>query len=108
MVLLVALVPSAPNDTSFNPKNIRKWICLLEETHVVMAKARQNYSLSSRRNIKTVTEDDIDILLDLADLYNTVMILKQQNGFGENIREVTSFEEFRHKYPRGSKGSRTL
>jgi hypothetical protein len=41
MVLLVALVALAPNDTSFNPKNIRKWICLLEETHVVMAKARQ-------------------------------------------------------------------
>ena len=49
-----------------------------------------------------------DILLDLADLCNIVMILKQQNGFGGNIREVASFEEFRHKYPRGNKGSRTL
>ena len=56
-------------------------------------KPDKNYSLSSRRNIKTGTEDDIDILLDLADLYNTIMILKQQNGFGGNIREVVSFEE---------------
>jgi hypothetical protein len=34
------------------------------------------------------------------------MILRQQKGFGENInREVTSFEEFRNKYPQGSKGA---
>ena len=82
MVLLVALVALVPTDTSFNPKNIRKWLSSLKETHVDMANAKQNYSLSNRRNTKTVTEDDIDILLDLADLYNTVMILKQQNGFG--------------------------
>ena len=31
------------------------------------------------------------------------MILKEQNGFGGNIREVISFEEFRHRYPRGSR-----
>ena len=34
------------------------------------------------------------------------MILKQQNGLGGNInREVTSFEEFRNKYPQGTKGA---
>jgi hypothetical protein len=52
MVLLVALVALAPNNTSFNPKNIRKWICSLKETQVDMANARQNYSLSNRRNTK--------------------------------------------------------
>ena len=53
-----------------------------------MAKFRQKLkSKSQKRKIKTVTEDDIDILLDLADLYNTAMILKQQNGFGGNIIE---------------------
>lgn len=44
MVLLVALVVLAPNDTSFNPKNIRKWLSSLKETHVDMANAKQNYS----------------------------------------------------------------
>ena len=33
------------------------------------------------------------------------MISRQQNGFGENIIEVTSFEEFRNKYPQGTKGA---
>jgi hypothetical protein len=68
MVLLVALVALAPNYISFNPKNIREWLCSLKETHVDMANARQNYSLSNRRYTKTVTEDDIDILLKLAEV----------------------------------------
>ena len=34
-----------------------------------MANAKQNYSLSNRRNTKTVTEDDIDILLKLPEVY---------------------------------------
>ena len=69
MVLLVALVALVPTDTSFNPKNIRKWLSSLKETHVDMANAKQNYSLSNRRNTKTVTEHDIDILLKLPEVY---------------------------------------
>ena len=47
-------------------------------THVDMAKARQT-TVCLRRNTKTITEDDIDSLLELAELYNTAMILNQQN-----------------------------
>ncbi|CAN5120453.1 hypothetical protein BH18THE2_BH18THE2_14280 [soil metagenome] len=45
-------------------------------------KSQTNYSLSNIRNTKTVTEDDIDSLLELAELYNTAMILNQQNVLG--------------------------
>jgi hypothetical protein len=94
MVLLVALVALAPTDTSFNPKNIRKWLSSLKETHVDMANAKQNYRLSNRRNTKTVTEDDIDILLKLTEVYYTAYDLEAAEWFWrEYNREVTSFEE---------------
>ena len=52
-------------------------------THVDMAKVRQKLkSKSQKQRTKTVTEDDIDSLLELAELYNTAMILNQQNVLG--------------------------
>jgi hypothetical protein len=51
-----------------------------------------------------VTEDDIDMLLEL---YNTAYDFEAAEWFwGEYNREVTSFEEFRNRYPQGSKGAR--
>src|SRR5215218_6449693 len=72
-----------------------------------MAKARQKLkSESKRRKIKTVTEDDIDMLLELAELYNTNYDFEAAEWFwGEYNREAASFEEFRNKYPQGSKGA---
>jgi hypothetical protein len=71
-----------------------------------MANARQNYSLSNRWNTKTVTEDDIDILLKLAEVYNTAYDLEAAEWFWRKYnREVTPFEKFRNKYPQGTKGA---
>jgi hypothetical protein len=72
-----------------------------------MAKVRQKLkSKSQKRKIKTVTEDDIDMLLELAELYNTAYDFEAAEWFwGEYNREVTSFEEFRNKYPQGTKGA---
>src|SRR5918997_1261255 len=72
-----------------------------------MAKTKQRLrSRSNRRKTKSVTEDDIDMLLELAELYNTNYDFEASEWFwGEYNRKVTSFEEFRNKYPQGSKGA---
>jgi hypothetical protein len=61
-----------------------------------MASSRQKLKSKSKRP-KTVTEDDIDMLLELAKLYNTNYDFEAAEWFwGEYNREVTSFEEFRN------------
>ena len=72
-----------------------------------MARVRQKLkSKPQKRKTKTVTEDVIDMLLELAELYNTAYDFEAAEWFwGEYNREVTSFEEFRNRYPQGSKGA---
>jgi hypothetical protein len=63
-------------------------------------------STSKSRKTRVATEDDIDMLLELAELYNTNYDFEAAEWFwGEYNREVTSFEEFRNRYPQGSKGA---
>ena len=72
-----------------------------------MARSRQKLkSKPQKRKMKRVTKDDISMLLKLAKLYNTTYDFEAAEWFwGEYNREVTSFEEFRSKYPQGSKGA---
>lgn len=72
-----------------------------------MARSKQRLKSTSKgRKTRVATEDDIDMLLELAELYNTNYDFEAAEWFwGEYNREVTSFEEFRNKYPQGSKGA---
>ena len=72
-----------------------------------MARSKQRLkSTSKSRKTRVATEDDIDMLIELAELYNTNYDFEAAEWFwGEYNREVTSFEEFRNKYPQGSKGA---
>lgn len=72
-----------------------------------MARSKQRLkSTSKSRKTRVATEDDIDMLLELAELYNTNYDFEAAEWFwGEYNREVTSFEEFRNKYPQGTKGA---
>ena len=72
-----------------------------------MARSKQRLkSTSKSRKTRVATEDDIDMLLELAELYNTNYDFEAAEWFwGEYNREVTLFEEFRNKYPQGSKGA---
>lgn len=72
-----------------------------------MARPKQRLkSTSKSRKTRVATEDDIDMLLELAELYNTNYDFEAAEWFwGEYNREVTSFEEFRNRYPQGSKGA---
>ena len=72
-----------------------------------MARSKQRLkSKSKSRKTRVATEDDIDMLLELAELYNTNYDFEAAEWFwGEYNREVTSFEEFRNRYPQGSKGA---
>ena len=72
-----------------------------------MAKARKRLrSKPQKRKTKIVTEDDIEMLLELAEVYNTAYDFEAAEWYwGEYNRVVTSFEEFRNKYAQGSKGA---
>ncbi|MGC2483986.1 MAG: hypothetical protein WA398_09505, partial [Nitrososphaeraceae archaeon] len=72
-----------------------------------MARSKQRLkSTSKSRKTRVATEDDIDMLMELAELYNTNYDFEAAEWFwGEYNREVTSFEEFRNRYPQGSKGA---
>jgi hypothetical protein len=72
-----------------------------------VARSKQRLKSTSKgRKTRVATEDDIDMLLELAELYNTNYDFEAAEWFwGEYNREVTSFEEFRNRYPQGSKGA---
>jgi hypothetical protein len=72
-----------------------------------VARSKQRLKSTSKgRKTIVATEEDIDMLLELAELYNTNYDFEAAEWFwGEYNREVTSFEEFRNKYPQGSKGA---
>jgi hypothetical protein len=71
-----------------------------------MAKARKRLSSTSKKRRRAeVTSDDINMLLRLAELYNTNYDFEAAEWFWGEYRETTSFEEFRNKYPQGSKGA---
>jgi hypothetical protein len=59
-----------------------------------------------KRTVKvasSVTKDDIDVMLKLADLYNTSYDFDAAEWFWDQFKKPTTFEEFRNKYPQGSK-----
>ena len=71
-----------------------------------MAKATKRLtSMSKRRRRTRVTRDDINMLLKLAELYNTNYDFEATEWFWKEYKETTTFEEFRNKYPQGSKGA---
>ena len=71
-----------------------------------MAKATKRLSsMSKRRRRKLVTHDDINMLLKLAELYNTDYDFEATEWFWKECKETITFEEFRNKYPQGSKGA---
>ena len=71
-----------------------------------MAKATKRLSSMSKRRRRTgVTRDDINMLLKLAELYNTDYDFEATEWFWKEYKETTTFEEFRNKYPQGSKGA---
>jgi hypothetical protein len=74
-----------------------------------MAKARQKLRAKSVRRktnfrkTKTLTKEDIDMLVKHAELYSTNYDFEAAKWFwGEYNRKITSFEEFRDRYPQGS------
>lgn len=74
-----------------------------------MAKNRKRLSssISKRSRRRTaVTQDDINMLLKLAELYNTSYDFEATEWFWGQYKETTTtFEEFRNKHPQGSKGA---
>jgi hypothetical protein len=70
-----------------------------------MAKATKRLSSMSKRRRTSVTRDDITMLLKLAKLYNTDYDFEATEWFWKEYKEITTFEEFRNKYPQGSKGA---
>ena len=81
-----------------------------------MAKTRKRLLLSSKKNkarktredlvsASAVTTDDVNILLRIAELYNTSYDFEAAEWFWGQYKETTNYEEFRDKYPQGSKGA---
>src|ERR687886_1658258 len=80
-----------------------------------MAKARKRLlSLSSKENktrktrqglVSKVTRDDVNMMLKIAELYNTSYDSEAAEWFWGQYKETTKYEEFRDKYPQGSKGA---
>jgi hypothetical protein len=79
-----------------------------------MAKARKGVLLSKRNKASkrretikksSVTPDDIGTLLRIAELYNTSYDFEAAEWFWGQYKETTNYEEFRDKYPQGSKGA---
>lgn len=79
-----------------------------------MTKANKRLSLSSKRNkarktreglASTVTVDDVNVLLKVAELYDTSYDFEAAEWFWGQYKQTTSYEEFRDKYPQGSKGA---
>ena len=79
-----------------------------------MTKANKRLSLSSKRNkarktreglASTVTVDDVNVLLKVAELYDTSYDFEAAEWFWGQYKQTTSYGEFRDKYPQGSKGA---
>jgi len=59
-----------------------------------------------RKVVPAVTTDDINMLLRIAELYNTSYDFEATEWFwGQQYKETASYEEFRNKHPQGSKGA---
>jgi hypothetical protein len=77
-----------------------------------MAKDRKRLRLSKKTNTRkrevaasAVTQDDINMLLRIAELYNTNYDFEAAEWFWGQYKETINYEEFRDKYPQGSKGA---
>ena len=79
-----------------------------------MAKTRKRLLLSSKKNkarktreglVSAVSTDDVNILLRIAELYNTTYDFEATEWFWGQYKQTINYEEFRDKYPQGSKGA---
>ena len=81
-----------------------------------MAKTRKRLLLSSKKNkakttrnglvsTSAVSTDNINVLLRIAELYNTSYDFEASEWFWGQYKETTNYEEFRGNYPQGSKGA---
>ena len=78
-----------------------------------MAKARKGLLLSKRNRrskgkeilASALTTDDVNMLLRIAELHNTSYDFEASEWFWGQYKETTNYEEFRNKYPQGSKGA---
>lgn len=77
-----------------------------------MPKNRKRLPLSkktrtTKRDVaaSAITTDDINMLLRIAELYNTSYDFEAAEWFWGQYKETINFEEFRNKYPQGSKGA---
>jgi hypothetical protein len=62
-----------------------------------MAKAKKNSK-------KKITREDVELLLKIAEIYNTDYDFEATEWFWKEYQEK-SFEEFRNNYPQGSRGA---
>jgi hypothetical protein len=78
---------------------------------MIMAKDRKRplpkkNNTRKRKVASAVTTDDINMLLRIAELYNTSYDFEATEWFwGQQYKEIINFEEFRNKYPQGSRGA---
>jgi hypothetical protein len=78
-----------------------------------MAKNRKRLLLSKKNKTRktgegessAVTTDDINLLLRIAELYNTSYDFEAAEWFWGQYKETINYEEFRNKHPQGSKGA---
>jgi hypothetical protein len=77
-----------------------------------MAKDRKRLPLPKDKTRKkreaassALTTDDINMLLRIAELYNTSYDFEAAEWFWGQYKETIDYEDFRNKYPQGSKGS---
>lgn len=65
---------------------------------------RTSKAFKRKKTVASVTKDDIDVMLRLAGLYNTSYDFDAAEWFWDEFKKPITFEEFRNKYPQGSKG----
>ena len=66
---------------------------------------RTSKAFKRKKTVASVTKDDIDVMLRLAGLYNTSYDFDAAEWFWDEFKKPITFEEFRNKYPQGSKGA---
>src|ERR687887_1557976 len=67
--------------------------------------SKKNKTRKKREGISAVTTDDMNMLLRIAELYNTSYDFEAAEWFWGRYKETTNYEEFRDTHPQGSKGA---
>jgi hypothetical protein len=71
-----------------------------------MARAnRKKMKIPKKSRRMVITLEDISMLLRTAEIYNTDYDFQAIEWFWGEFENISSFEEFRSKYPQGSKGA---